>query len=383
MDPLIIIGTGIAGYTLAREFRKLDKETPLVIVTADDGRSYPKPMLSNALTKGKTADQIAMFGAAEMANTLDAEIITHCLVEQINTEHQTIKVQGKNRSYKQLVFAVGACPIRLSIQGDAAKDILTINDLRDYTRFREALESAKQVALIGPGLIGCEFANDLVNADFKVSVVGPDSYPMSTLLPEIIAKELAENLSLKGVSWHLNTVTESINKHAEGYELHLSNGDKITADIVISAIGLKANIKLAQAAGLAVNQGIVTDKFLQTSKNSIYALGDCAEVSGHNLLFIAPILAAAKALAKTLTGEKTNVIYPAMPVAIKTPSYPLVVSPPAADEKGGWSFEKAESAFGIKGLFFSPENVLLGFVLSGDAVAEKQILSKQLPAVLS
>ena len=63
MDPLIIIGTGIAGYTLAREFRKLDKETPLLIVTADDGRSYPKPMLSNALTKGKTAEQIAMFDA--------------------------------------------------------------------------------------------------------------------------------------------------------------------------------------------------------------------------------------------------------------------------------------------------------------------------------
>ena len=383
MDPLIIIGTGIAGYTLAREFRKLDKETPLLIVTADDGRSYPKPMLSNALTKGKTPEQIAMFNASAMAKTLDAEIITHCLIGQVDTEHQTIHVQGENRSYKQLVFAVGASPVRLPIQGDAANDILSVNDLLDYTRFRDALEGANHVALIGPGLIGCEFANDLVNTGFKVSVIGPDPYPMRALLPEPIAKELAENLSSKGVTWHLNAVAESINKGAEGYELDLSSGDKITADIVISAVGLRANIKLAEAIGLAVNRGIVTDKFLQTSNENVFALGDCAEVCGHNLLFIAPILAAARALAKTLAGDKTKVIYPAMPVAIKTPSYPLVVSPPENSQEGSWSFEKPESGFGIKGLFFSPDNLLLGFVLSGDAVTEKQTLSKQLPAVLS
>jgi rubredoxin-NAD+ reductase len=382
MDPLIIIGTGIAGYTLAREFRKLDKTTPLIMITADDGRSYPKPMLSNALTKGKTADQIAMFDAVAMAKTLDAEIITHCEIEEVEVENLSINIQGETRAYSQLVFAVGASPIRLSIQGDAEKDILSINDLLDYSRFREQLEGANHIALIGPGLIGCEFANDLVNTGFNVSVIGPDPHPMSTLLPEPIAKELAENLSSRGVSWHLNTATESVNKQAGSYEIVLKNGDKVTADIVVSAVGLKANIALAQAAGLSVNRGIVTDNFLQTSTQNVFALGDCAEVSGHNLLFIAPILAATKALAKTLTGEKTKVVYPAMPVAIKTPSYPLVVSPSATAE-GDWIFEKMESGFGIKGLFLSAENELQGFVLSGDAVADKQLLTKQLPAILS
>lgn len=384
MAPLIIIGTGIAAYTLAREFRKLDKETPLVLVTADDGRSYPKPMLSNALTKGKTADQIAMFDAKTMAKTLDAEIITHCLVNKIDTEQQTILINDEQKHYKQLVFAVGACPIRLQLQGDATEDVLSINDLSDYTKFRKALDKADHVAVIGPGLIGCEFANDLLNTGYKVTVVGPDSYPMSTLLPELIAKELSESFSLQGVNWQLDTVVEAINKQADGaYQLSLSNGDKFVADIVLSAVGLEANIALAQATGLGVARGIITDNFLQTSKSNVFALGDCAEVSGHNLLFISPILAASKALAKTLTGEKTNVVYPALPVAIKTPSYPLVVALPAASELGEWTFETAETGFGIKGLFISPEKLLRGFVLSGDAVADKQTLIKQLPPILS
>lgn len=384
MAPLIIIGTGIAAYTLAREFRKLDKETPLVLVTADDGRSYPKPMLSNALTKGKTADQIAMFDVKTMAKTLDAEIITHCLVNKIDTEQQTILINDEQKHYKQLVFAVGASPIRLQPQGDATEDVLSINDLSDYTKFRKALDKADHVAVIGPGLIGCEFANDLLNTGYKVTVVGPDSYPMSTLLPEPIAKELSERFSLQGVNWQLDTVVEAINKQADGaYQLSLSNGDKFVADIVLSAVGLEANIALAQATGLDVARGIITDNFLQTSKSNVFALGDCAEVSGHNLLFISPILAASKALAKTLAGEKTNVVYPALPVAIKTPSYPLVVALPATSELGEWTFETAGTGFGIKGLFISPEKLLRGFVLSGDAVADKQTLIKQLPPILS
>ncbi|NOQ81809.1 MAG: hypothetical protein GQ548_04715, partial [Methylophaga sp.] len=239
-----------------------------------------------------------------------------------------------------------------------------------------------RVAIIGPGLIGCEFANDLINVGTAVSVIGPSSLPMDALLPEPIAAELKITLANAGVDWHFETSTQSINYSDAGYEITLTNGEKLCADVVISAVGLRANIELAQAAGLSVNRGIVTDNTLQTSQPNIYALGDCAEVSGHNLLYIAPIMAAAKALASTLTGNLTPVKYPAMPVAVKTPSYPLITAPPVRDSIGEWQFEKAESGFGIKGLFVADNDDLLGFVLSGDAVSEKQALTKQLPELL-
>ncbi|MBL1321425.1 MAG: FAD-dependent oxidoreductase [Methylophaga sp.] len=163
MDPIIIIGTGMAAYSLAREFRKIDKATPLTLISSDDGRSYPKPMLSNALSKGKMAEQVAMFDAASMAKTLNAEIIINSVVEQINPQaHSLIMADGSQHHYKKLVLAVGASPIITPIEGDASNDVLSINNLLDYTVFRARLVSAKHIALIGPGLIGCEFANDLI-----------------------------------------------------------------------------------------------------------------------------------------------------------------------------------------------------------------------------
>ncbi|RKZ83969.1 MAG: FAD-dependent oxidoreductase [Gammaproteobacteria bacterium] len=384
MTPIIIIGTGFAGYTLAREFRKLDSNTPLLMITSDDGRSYPKPMLSNALTKGKTADELALADANSMAKTLNARIVTNSVVTQINPQQKTIVLSnGEQLNYKQLVLAVGANPIRIPIRGISDNNIISINSLEDYTRFRNELESTKHVALIGPGLIGCEFANDLISAGKEVSVIGPDPYPMSTLLPKAIADELESYLAKAGVNWYLGTTVAEINHKEQSYKITLANGENVRADLLVSAIGLRPNIDLAKKADLEIARGIKTDNGLQTSQENIFALGDCAEVAGHSLLFIAPILAAAKALAKTLSGTPTTVKYPAMPVAIKTPVYPLVVSSPPHGVIGEWQFELASSGFGIKGLFISNTKDLLGFVLSGDMVAEKQVLAKQLPELLA
>jgi len=384
MKPVIIIGTGVAAYTLAREFRKLDTETPLVLITEDDGRSYPKPMLSNALAKGKTADQIAMFDAEVMAEKLDADILTYTSVDEINIDsNELVLSDGKSLAYASLVLAVGASPIRIPFEGDAADDVLSVNNLMDYAQFRDKLTDAKRVAIIGPGLIGCEFANDLLNIGIAASVIGPSTLPMDALLPKPIAEQLKSTLGNAGVDWHFETSAQIINHSGSGYDITLTTGETLYADVVISAVGLRANTDLASSAGLTVNRGIITDDSLQTSKTNVYALGDCAEVCGHNLLYIAPIMAAAKALAKTLAGEPTQVNYPAMPVAVKTPSYPLITAPPALGAIGEWTFETAESGFGIKALFVDKNDQLLGFVLSGDTISEKSALAKQLPALLN
>jgi rubredoxin-NAD+ reductase len=388
MHPIIIIGSGFAGYTLAREFRKLDSTSPLTIITSDDGRSYPKPMLSNALSKGKTAEQLSLSSAEAMAKTLNVTIINNSIVCDIDPQQQTVTIaNAAPLYYKYLILALGATPIRKVFEGNAANEVLPINNLNDYTVFREQLVNAKHVAIIGPGLIGCEFANDLINSGTAVSVIGPSKLPMDSLLPEPVATELKATLSHAGVEWHLQSTVTAVNRVAtpnEGnYQLTLSNGDSLTADIVISAIGLRPNIELANAIDITVNRGIVTDEHLQTSQPNIYALGDCAEVVGHNLLFIAPILAAAKALAKTLSGQTTAVKYPAMPVAIKTPNYPLIVGAPALMAKGSWQFELSPSGFGIKATFTNDKAALLGFVLSGDMVSEKQVLTKLLPDILA
>jgi len=378
--PLIIIGSGLAGYTLAREFRKLDETTPLTIITRDDGGFYSKPMLSNALSKGKGAAQLVTSSADEMGDKLGATIMAHTEVNVIDTVQHSVSTSQGDIDYSSLVIACGAVPFRPPMAGDATDEVLSINNLADYARFRERLESARRIAIIGPGLIGCEFANDLINAGKRVAIIGPDPYPISTLLPVAVGRALKSALSAQGVAWHLGTTATAVNHNGTGYRITLDSGSEITADLVISAVGLRPSIALAEASGIDVNRGIVTNRLLETSANDVFALGDCAEVSGMNLFFVAPLMTGARALAQTLSGEQTAVEYPAMPVVIKTPTCPLVVSPPPRDVTGEWHYEG--DAPNITARFTAADGVLLGFALSGDAVVQKQALTAVLPPVL-
>lgn len=329
--PLVIIGTGLAGYNLAREWRKLDSETPLLMITADDGRSYSKPMLSTGFSKNKDADGLAMAEPGAMAEQLNARILTHTRVTGIDPGHQRIWIGEEEVRYRDLVLAWGAEPIRVPVEGDAQDALYPINDLEDYARFRQAAAGKHRVLLLGAGLIGCEFANDLSSGGYQLDVVAPCEQVMPGLLHPAAAKAVQAGLEGLGVRFHLGPVLASLKKAGEGLEAHLSDGEVIPCDLVVSAVGLRPRTELAFAAGLAVNRGIVVDRSLRTSHANIYALGDCAEVDGLNLLYVMPLMACARALAQTLAGNPSQVAYGPMPVTVKTPACPLVVSPPPAE----------------------------------------------------
>ena len=380
MHPLIIIGTGLAGYTVAREWRKLDKDSPLVIVTSDGGQFYSKPMLSNALASGRTPQTLANATVDQMAEQLQADIRTHTRLNGIELASNSIYLDGGHMTYSRLVLGIGADPVRLPLAGDAGGSVLSINDLDDYRRFRHAIEGRRRVAIMGAGLIGSEFANDLVANGYSVDVIDPAPHPLGRLLPPEAGRAMQAALADHGVGWFLGQVVDSVDKTADGYRLTLSDGSIIEADAVLSAIGLKPRTALAEAADLSSSRGIVVDRTLATSAPDVYALGDCAEVEGLVLPFVMPIMHAGRALAKTLTGHRTLLTYPAMPVVVKTPAWPTVVSPPPAGTEGEWAI--SEDPSGLSALFHDASGKLRGFALSGSATAEKNTLTRELPPVL-
>lgn len=378
--PIVVIGTGLAGYHLVKELRKLSPEQAIVMITADDGRSYSKPMLSTGFSKNKSADELAMASAADMAEQLNIVVRTNTEVTNIVPLKHKLYIGTEEVSYSKLVLALGANVLTPPIEGDAQDRIFSINDLQDYAKFRTVADTQKRVLIMGAGLIGCEYANDMCAGGYEVDVVDPSGYALPSLLPEPAGKALQDGLEELGVRFHLGAVVNTLTRQDSGVKAELSNGTTIEADLVVSAIGLRPRVDLATLSGLKTGVGIKVNKLLETSASDIYAIGDCAEVEGRALLFVLPLMASARALAKTLAGQPTEVSYGVMPVTVKTPAVPVVVSPPAPGSEGSWEFEGTGKD--IEAKFCNQAGQLLGYALTGAKVANKLALNKQLPAIL-
>jgi rubredoxin-NAD+ reductase len=381
MAPIIIIGSGLAGYSTARGLRRLDAATPLLILTADGGEFYSKPTLSEAFAAGKTPETLPTSTAVQMTDQLKAIVRPRTRVTAIEPESKRVRIADEALEYSKLVLAIGAEQIRLPLQGNAIEHVMSINNLDDYARFRTLLAGKASVAIIGAGLIGCEFANDLSAAGYRVDLIDIADQPLPRLLPPAGAALLKEKLAEKGVNWHLGTTVKAVDGEADSLRLTLADGATITAGIVLSAIGLKPKTDLAQSAGLKINRGVVVDRYLETSTPDVYALGDCAEVEGLVLPFIMPIMHASRALAATLAGKRTALTYPAMPVLVKTPACPTIVCPPGIGAAGEW--QVTQEGDSVKSLFVEPSGNVLGFALNGKATTERAKLTQQLAPLLS
>lgn len=381
---IIIIGSGLGGYTLVKEFRRLNNTASILMISADDGCYYSKPMLSTGFAKHKAASDLAMNSAIQMAQTLDITIYASTRVRAIDKAAKTIEVENSAEqiSYNQaLVLATGAEPARIPLPQALDGRCFTINDLEDYGHFREHLGGQKNVTIIGSGLVGTEYAHDMINAGINVNVVALDDAPLQLLLPNQLSVAVQQQLAEQGIQWHMKTSIDDATVNQDGQlELALSSAQTITCDQVLSATGLRPRITLAKETGLDVNQGIVVDQTLKTSDKHIFSLGDCAQINGLILMYVAPLTVCAKALARTLNGELTEVKMPAAPVIVKTPSCPVVASPPPHDAQGEWQIEG--EAPDLRACFVGENDALLGFALTGKKVMERMKLAKQLPAIL-
>lgn len=439
-QPVIIIGSGMAGYTLARELRKLTTSLPIVMVCQDSGDSYAKPTLSNAYAQNKLADSIANASAAKMAETLNLTLLNFHQVTDINADEQFIVVHSlvnqdsqTTLAYRDLVLATGAHSRLLPNLAVNHQTIFAVNHLDEYKSFQQRLNTLKsqksapvKVAIIGAGLIGCEFANDLIGqntdnqtADITVAVFDKAARPLSQQLPSQAGIMLQDALTQSGVTFYLATDITSITTNVNT-NIDTSNNTTVTisfdrdkqsqtfeADIVLIAIGLVANTDLAASANIAiassqhinptvthlprtVQQGIKVDAYLATSAKHIYAIGDCANVMGSYMPYVMPLMNQAKALAKTLADPNmapTKVAYPAMPVAIKTPSLPLVVLPVSgqySDDQLYWQTTPTTDGMVMTAHPKDDTNSILGFVLAGKEAAKQRLtLTKQVADWLS
>ena len=391
-NPIVIIGSGQAGVSLARELRKANPEQAITVVSADQGGFYSKPMLSNAFIKKLPLERLVMQDSNVLAEKTQIQTIAHAQVTKVDTATQIIhleqtldagQVELKTLAYDKLVLAVGAEPFAPAIPG--IENAVAINHINDYNNFRAKLDAAgdkARIAIIGGGLVGCELANDIYFAEHQITLIERENQ----LLPRLISANLSEALEreFKALGFDVKTETavESITEVAQDdktiYQIK-TGSELIEADLVISALGLRPRLELANSIGLKTNKGIICNTQLQTSEANIYALGDCVEVEGLVLPYILPIMEGARVLAQVLTGKEAALKYPCMPVAVKTSSFPMVVCPPLDAQHPELTVKEeiiTDEEPAVRTFYYRGEQ-LVGFCLAGAATKERQALATQ------
>ena len=367
MDPeqIVVVGGGMAAWAFVKALRERDPRRPVLLIAGCDGDPYPKPQLSAAAAKGRSADDLVLERGADRAARLGVGFLRRTRVLGLDLARRRIITPRGGVPYGTLILATGAHQPQPCLKGDGAGEVMQVNELASYRRFREQVDphAPARVVIMGAGLIGCEFADDLTAAGHRVTLVDQAAAPLARLLPGPASERLESALQSHGVVLHTGTTVATVatKEHGGRLQVQLANDMTLDADAVLSALGLRPNVVLAREAGIATDRGIQVDAYLRTSVAGIHAMGDCAEHDGRLLPYVRPLQEQARVLVANLCGE--DIRYRASPgtVVIKTPSCPLAVWPP--EEPGEWVERQADD----QGLVM--EHVtgdrLTGFALAG------------------
>ena len=369
---IVVVGSGLAGFGVLRELRRLSPDARLTMVTLEDGHFYSKPALSTALAKGKVADTLVTSNAEKMTAQLKLDARIGRQAEAIDRAGKALLTTGGPVPYDALVLATGALPVRPPIAGEAAHRAIAVNQLDHYARFRAELPDGARVLIMGSGLVGTEFANDLVTTGYKPVVVDMLTLPLAQLVPPAVGEKVRDALAEAGVEWHLGRKVTAIDYKGDtpGYVAMLDDGTRIEADLVLSAVGLRPNVELAAEAGLEIDLGIKVNEFGQTSDPAIFAIGDCAQYPHGLSAYVTPIMAAARGIAPSALGTPTAMRFPPLSVQVKTTLLPINLLPPPRAASGEWCCLE-DDALGSKHIFVDEGGIVRGYVLTRDKCEER------------
>jgi len=310
---IIIIGSGIAGITLAEKIRQLSADVKFTLLTKESAGFYSRPMLSLGFSHDDIEQSIIIKSFSELLNN-NICIISGVEVTGIDRNRQRVSIKGVDEietlEYDKLILAMGSAafvPPPFQPYQDNFFLFNSLDDLKVLRKFRQGIldnNSQPNWAIIGGGLIGCEIASDLVSTGDKVNIFHVMDRLMERQLVEEDSATLCTVLQLAGVDIRLNHVISELGKQ-QGKVFVKTDSKQSEYDGIIVSCGFKPRIELAVNAGLNTGRGIKTNQMLQTDDENIYALGDVAELpNGKLYAFIKPIRHQANWLACYLCGQE-------------------------------------------------------------------------------
>ncbi len=268
---VVIIGGGAAGNACAEMLRREGYRGPITVIEQDPDAPYDRPNLSKDYLAGNAPEEWLPLHPKEFYAAQRIEIVSGVEATGIDTQSKSVQLSdGTTLEYGRLLIATGATPIRLDVPGGSR--ISYLRTLRDCRAIIESLSAAKTAVVIGASFIGLEVAASLVARGLKVSVAAPEALPLERVLGAELGKLVMSVHEQQGVVFHLNRKVTGVDEKS----VILDDGSRLDADIVVAGVGVRPNLRLAESAGLVLDNGLAVDEFLETSAKDVFGAGDVA-----------------------------------------------------------------------------------------------------------
>ncbi|HEY5376352.1 MAG TPA: FAD-dependent oxidoreductase [Polyangiaceae bacterium] len=272
-ESIVIVGAGAAGNSAAEKLRREGYAGKITLIGAEDSLPVDRPNLSKDYLAGTAPEEWIPLRTAEFYQEQNIELLLKTRALSIEPSSKTVQLSnGSKLRYGALLLATGASAVRPTLPGSDLSHVCTLRTLTDSQRIIAKSVGAKRAVLIGAGFIGLEVAAALRARGLEVTVVAPETLPLGRVLGEALGRGVQSLHEAHGVHFRLGARTSAIGAQT----VTLEDGGELEADLVVIGIGVRPSIELAEAAGLALDRGVLVDEYLRTSAPDVFAAGDIA-----------------------------------------------------------------------------------------------------------
>ncbi len=271
----LIIGNSTAAVGCIEGIRAVDDQGSVCVATDENYRVYGRPLISYILW-GKTTEEKALeYRPADFYEKNNVELKLGVRATKIDPKKKTVALSnGETVGYSRLLCATGSRPFVPPMEGlETVEKKFNFMTLDDAKALDEAVAEDSRVLIIGAGLIGLKCAEGISGKTRNIKVVDLADRILPSILDKKGSEIVQKYIEEQGVEFYLNNSAAKL----ENGKATLKNGEEIEFDVLVVAVGVRANTELVAEAGGEVNRGIVTDLRCETTLKDVYAAGDCAE----------------------------------------------------------------------------------------------------------
>ena len=303
-QKLVLVGNGMAGVRTLEELLKIDPEIyDITVFGAEPHPNYNRILLSPVLAGEQTIEEIVLNPWSWYEEN---KITVHAgrKVVEVDRVKRIVRADdGTEAPYDRLLLCTGSDPFMLPVPGKDLQGVIAYRDIADTNTMIETAKTHKHAVVIGGGLLGLEAANGLMLRGMSVTVVHVNAWLMERQLDEVASGLLRKSLEDRGLKFRLSAHTQDLigDENGRVKTIRFKDGTEEPADLVVMAVGIRPNVKLAESMRLHCNRGIVVTDTLQTVTDArVYAVGECAAHRGIAYGLVAPLFEQAKVAANHL-----------------------------------------------------------------------------------